>query len=72
MAFKVKEGLADDRKASNEQIIHQALRIGLESKAAQAEVPYRVEPHALGLRAGLDPDELSPSLDDNDAWDSSG
>ena len=64
VALKIQEGLADDRKVSIEQIIYQVLRSGLERKDGQAEVLYRVVPHELGLRAGLDADKLNQILDE--------
>ena len=69
VALKIKERLAEQQNASMKDIINHALRIGLQSTAPQAEVPYRVVPHALGLRAGLDPDKLNQILDDIEVSD---
>lgn len=64
VALKIQAGLADDRKVSIEQIIYQVPRSGLERKDGPDEVLYRVVPHELGLRAGLDADKLNQILDD--------
>ncbi len=69
VGLKIQEGLAEDRKVSIEQIIYQVLRSGLERKDGKAEAPYRVVPHALGLRAGLDTDKLNQILDDCEVLD---
>ena len=69
VALKIKERLAEQQNASMKDIINQALRVGLRSKVAQAEVQYRVVPHALGLRPGLDPDKLNQILDDIEVSD---
>jgi hypothetical protein len=72
VALKIKERLAEQQNVSMKDIINQALRIGLQSTTPQAEVRYRVLPHALGLRPGLAPDQLNQILDDFEVSDRSG
>ena len=69
VALKIKERLAEKQNVSMKDIINQALRIGLRSTAPQTQIRYRVQPHALGLRPGLDPDKLNQVLDDLEVAD---
>ena len=69
VALKIKERLAEKQNVSMKDIINQALRIGLQSTAPPTQIRYRVQPHSLGLRPGLDPDKLNQVLDDIEVAD---
>lgn len=47
--------------------INLALRTGLAAMGHQAPASFQVEPHALGLKPGIDPDKLNQLVDDLEA-----
>ncbi|MDA0989477.1 MAG: DUF2191 domain-containing protein [Verrucomicrobia bacterium] len=52
------------------RVVNEALRAGLESLESAAEArPYRTEPHAMGLRAGLSLDNIQNLLAQLDGED---
>jgi hypothetical protein len=69
VALNTNAGLAEQRNASMKDIVNQAPQIRLQSSAPQSEIRYRVLPHRLGLRAGLDLDRLNDFLDDLEVSD---
>ncbi|MEO7736019.1 MAG: CopG family transcriptional regulator [Kofleriaceae bacterium] len=63
LAKKVK-ALAHRRGLSFKQALNEVLRRGLTSPTQASNRPrYKVEPHASGFRAGIDPGKLNQLLD---------
>jgi len=64
----VAEGLRKEMRRSGQSLkatVNMALRRGLHLAGAPAKAPrFRVEPHALGLKAGVDPDRLNQLVDE--------
>lgn len=53
---------------SMKAIVNEALRLGLgTSGKPRRSRPFKVEPHAFGLRPGIDRDRFNQLLDDMDA-----
>ena len=47
------------------QMVNRAIRLGLRAAGESHErTPYRVRPHALGLKAGMDPTKLGQLADE--------
>ena len=69
VTLKIKERLAEEPNASLQDVVNQALRIGLQGTTPQTQVRYRVQPHALDLRHGLDPDRVNRVLDEIEVAD---
>jgi hypothetical protein len=66
VALKLRKTMAA-RKLSLKDAVNQALRAGLEAVETQARVRFRVEPHALGFKAGIDLDKLNQLTDELEA-----
>ena len=48
-----------------EEVVNRAIRLGLRvAGGAPERAPYRLRPHALGLKPGLDPTKLGQLADD--------
>lgn len=64
----VAEGLTKEMRRSGQSLkatVNMALRRGLQLAGAPAKAPrFRVEPQALGLKPGLDPDRLNQLVDE--------
>ena len=68
VALKLSETMATSNKSMKE-VVNDALRIGLSSAVGAASVNFKVKPHSLGLRAGIDPDKLNQLLDEVEVAD---
>ena len=56
--------LAHARRASFKETLNDVLRRGLAGQSgASASKPFRVRPHASGLRPGIDPQRLNQLVD---------
>ena len=55
--------VAAKRRLTFRAVVNEALRIGLKDLEKSAtRRPYRTEPHAMGLRAGYNPDNIQDVL----------
>ena len=68
VALKLKKKMAA-KKLSVKDTVNQALRIGLAADAAPARVPFKVEPHACGFKAGIDLNKLGQLADELEAYE---
>ncbi len=54
-------------------VVNDALRLGLGARGKPPRSPrYRVEPHAFGLKPGLDRDRLNQLVDEMEAEETAG
>ena len=64
----VAERLASETRRtgkSRKAVVNEAIRLGLGLVGKQTRAPrFAVEPHALGLRPGIDPDRLNQLVDE--------
>ncbi len=65
VAQKLKSAIKRN-KQSLKSVVNLALRAGLEQTAPRIEA-FRVEPHACGVRAGIDPDKFNQLVEEIDA-----
>ena len=63
VAQKLKLKMAS-KKLTLKEAVNQALRAGLAPDAEEVRSQFRVEPHACGLKPGVDPDKLNQLVDD--------
>lgn len=67
----VAEALEREMRRSGESLkatVNSALRRGLELRRKPTRSPrFRVEPHSLGLRPGIDPDRINQLVDELEA-----
>ena len=66
VALKLKKTMAEG-KLSLKDAVNQALRIGLEARKTPKRAPFKVEPHAFGVKPGVDLDKLNQLIDELDA-----
>jgi len=63
VAAKLKERMAET-SSSLKEVVNEALRRGL-TVARPPQLPaFRVKPHSLALRPGIDPDKLNQLVDE--------
>jgi len=62
VALKLKKRMAE-QKLTLKDAVNQALRAGLEPVEPKRNPPFKVEPHALGIPAGVDLDKMNQLLD---------
>ena len=62
VALKLKKRMAA-QKLTLKDAVNQALRAGLAEDEARRRVRFKVEPQALGFKAGIDPDKLNQLVD---------
>ncbi len=68
VALKLKRKLKETGLGKKE-LFNQALRKGLEQIHGQPRKPFRVKPHAFGLRPGFDRDKMNQLLDEFEVED---
>jgi hypothetical protein len=54
----------EEQDLSLKFVVNQALRTGLAAMGHQSPTPFQVEPHAFGMKPGIDPDKLNQLVDD--------
>lgn len=62
VALKLRKRMAEE-KLTLKDAINRALRVGLERPETKPEAPFKVEPFALGVPAGIDLDKMNQLLD---------
>jgi hypothetical protein len=66
----VAERLASEARRTGrslKSVVNEAIRVGLGLSGKQPKAPrFHVEPHAFGLRPGIDPDRLNQLVDELD------
>jgi hypothetical protein len=55
------------KKQSLKRVVNEALRVGLSAAAPAKETPFKVKPHACGLRPGIDIYKLGQLADELEA-----
>lgn len=63
VAAKLKERMAET-SSSLKEVVNEALRRGLTVPRPPRLPPFRVQPHSLALRPGIDPDKLNQFVDE--------
>jgi hypothetical protein len=56
-----------EKGLTKKEAVNQALRAGLHAENTKRIVPFKVEPHACGFKAGIDLDRFNQAVDDLDA-----
>jgi hypothetical protein len=72
----VAERLASETRRTGKsfkQVVNDAIRLGLGSAGKRSRGRrFAVQPHAFGLRAGIDPDRLNQLVDELDVEEAAG
>jgi hypothetical protein len=63
VAARLKERMAET-SSSLKEVVNEALRRGLTAPRPSRLPPFRVKPHSLALRPGIDPDKLNQVVDE--------
>lgn len=63
VALRLQEKLKEREGVSREQLLNEALRLGLANASAARTAYYKAKPFPLGLTPGIDPDKLNQALD---------